>query len=100
VAYSHYYVPGMTSPYWYAKRNAEGQIIYAGNKDSDTDMGGLYGEEFEEYFPYAIEITEEQYTARDISDADTMKKMHAAVIEQHKKALDLLAEQGDLTKRV
>jgi hypothetical protein len=62
----YFYVGGMVSPYWYLNR--DGQDEYADNRDSDTDMGGLYNGEFHNYFgARAMPITEQQYNDASVT---------------------------------
>ncbi|AER47784.1 hypothetical protein TAJ_39 [Mycobacterium phage Taj] len=53
----YYRVPGMMHPYWIVSEAAM-------NSAASTDMGDLYGDEFFQCFPHAVEITKEQYEAR------------------------------------
>lgn len=76
----YYYVPGMMNPYWYVSRVHDypkpGDVTaMAHNADSDTDMGDLFGDEFDNYFPNAMPITEQQMADRSVTD-DDWKRWH------------------------
>ncbi|ADU15915.1 hypothetical protein PBI_ESTAVE1_37 [Mycobacterium phage Estave1] len=65
----YYRVPGMMHPYWIVSEAKDwphpGDVTtVAMNSAASTDMGDLYGDEFFQCFPHAVEITKEQYEAR------------------------------------
>lgn len=65
-----YRVPGMMYPYWVVSEERdwpnEGDVTkVAMNRAAQTDMSDLYGDEFEKFFPNAIEITREEYETYD-----------------------------------
>lgn len=65
-----YRVPGMMYPYWVVSEERdwpnEGDVTkVAMNRGAETDMSDLYGDEFEKFFPNAIEITREEYDNYD-----------------------------------
>jgi hypothetical protein len=37
----------------------------AHNREADTDMGDLFGDEFKTYFPHAVEISRDEYDNAD-----------------------------------
>lgn len=62
----YYKVPGARFPYWVVTIVRDwpkpgDQTQCAVNRESATDMGTLYGPEFETHFPNAIEVTREEY---------------------------------------
>lgn len=65
-----YRVPRMMHPYWVVTvehdwPNEGDATRIAMNRSADTDMGNLYGDEFEKFFPNAVEITREEYENYD-----------------------------------
>ena len=65
----YFKVPGMMYPYWILSEELDwpkpgDRTLVAMNSAADTDMGDLYGDEFEKFFPNAVEITKEEYEAR------------------------------------
>ncbi|AEK09471.1 hypothetical protein LITTLEE_89 [Mycobacterium phage LittleE] len=65
----YFYVPGMMYPYWIVSEEEDwprpgDATTVAMNSAASTDMGNLYGDEFSQFFPHAVEITKEQYEAR------------------------------------
>ena len=74
----YFYAPGMMYPYWVVSEEKdwpkEGDLTkVAMNSAADTDMGDLYGDEFEKFFPRAFEISEEQYHGQTISPRDGLR---------------------------
>lgn len=60
----------MMYPYWVVSEERdwpnEGDVTkVAMNRGAETDMSDLYGDEFEKFFPNAIEITREEYDNYD-----------------------------------
>lgn len=63
---TYWYVSGMRSPYWCVREAQDyptrGEVtVVAHNRDADTDMGDLYGDEFKTYFPNAIQVSQDEY---------------------------------------
>lgn len=66
---TYWHVPGMMNPYWitYVQQdwpNPGDATTVAVNSAADTDMGNLYGTEFSDMFPNAVQITREAYMER------------------------------------
>jgi hypothetical protein len=62
----YYFVPGMWRPYWCVHQvenypTVGESTVVAHNRESDTDMGDLFGDEFKTYFPHAVEISRDEY---------------------------------------
>lgn len=65
----YFKVPDMMSPFWTVSEEQDwpnrGDVTkVAMNSAASTDMGNLYGDEFERFFPNAVEISKEEYEAQ------------------------------------
>jgi hypothetical protein len=63
---TYWYVDGMAHPYWACYPQLDypqpGDTTYFWhNSDADTDMGDLYGDEFQQMFPWARQISKREF---------------------------------------